>query len=286
LKTYLECIPCFLRQALDVAKKVTNNEDTQREVLNSVSSIIPTLSLDLRPPEIAQTVYRIIARITGNEDPYQEAKQQANRLTLTLYPYFKKLVANAKDPLLAASKLAIAGNVIDLATDSHYGDIKSIAEQALDSPLGLDDYEEFRESIGYSSRLLYLGDNTGEIVFDRILIEEIRRIRDLEIYFAVRDKPIINDATLFDAIYIGMNNVAEVISNGSDAPATILSQCSSQMLKLYHSADTVIAKGQGNYESLSDEAKNIFFLLRVKCPVVERLLKTKMGEAILKKQVV
>jgi len=264
----------------------TDDEDTHHRVLSSVASMVPKLPLDITPPEIAQHVYAIVADITGNKDPYYEAKRQANQLTLSVYPHFKKVVANSTDPLLAASKLAIAGNVIDLAPQSNYGDIKSTAELALVSPLGIDDYEEFKRSIGNSSHILYLGDNAGEIVFDRILIEEIRQIKDFEIYFVVREKPIINDATLRDAISTGMDKVAKVISSGSDAPGTILSQCSSQMLQLYRSADTIIAKGQGNYESLSDETKNVFFLLRVKCPVIARLLKARVGDAVLKKQLI
>jgi len=262
----------------------TDDEDTHRKVLNSVANLIPKLPFDVTPPEIAQYVYRIVADITGNEDPCYEAKRQANQLTLSLYPSFKEVVTNSNDPLLAASKLAIAGNAIDLAPQSNYGDIKSIAESALASPLGIDDYEEFKRSIEKSSHILYLGDNAGEIVFDRILIEELRRINDFEIHFVVREKPIINDATLHDAISTGMGKVAKIISSGSDAPAAILSQCSPQMLQLYHSADIIIAKGQGNYESLSDEAKNIFFLLRVKCPVIARLLKARLGDAVLKSQ--
>lgn len=264
----------------------TDDEDTHRRVLSSVASMVPKLPLDITPPEIAQHVYAIVADITGNKDPYYEAKRQANQLTLSLYPHFKKVVTNSTDPLLAASKLAIAGNVIDLAPQSNYGDIKSIVELALVSPLGIDNYEEFKRSIGNSSHILYLGDNAGEIVFDRIFIEEIRQIKDFEINFVVREKPIINDATLRDAISTGMDKVAKVISSGSDAPGTILSQCSSQMLQLYHSADIIIAKGQGNYESLSDEAKNTFFLLRVKCPVIARLLKARVGDAVLKKQLI
>ena len=263
-----------------------DDEDTHRKVLDSVASMLPKFPLHVTPPEIAQHVYAIVADITGNKDPCYEAKRQANQLTLSLYPHFKKVVTNSNDPLLAASKLAIAGNVIDLAPQSNYGDIKSIAELALVSPLGIDDYEEFKRSIGNSSHILYLGDNAGEIVFDRILIEEVRRIKGFEIHFVVREKPIINDVTLHDAISTGMDKVAKIISNGSDAPATILSQCSLQMLQLYHSADMIIAKGQGNYESLSDEAKNIFFLLRVKCPVIARLLKARVGDAILKKQLI
>ena len=283
MKIYLDCIPCFLRQALDAAKMATDDETTQRKVLNSVANIIPTLSLDVTPPEIAQQVYRIVANITDNRDPCYEAKRQANQLALSLYPQLKQAVANSDDPLLTACKLAIAGNSIDLAPRSNYGDITTIIESTLASPLGINNYIELREDIKDSSRILYLGDNAGEIVFDRILIEEIRQIKELDIHFVVRESPIINDATMDDAISTGMDKVARLISNGSDAPATILSQCCPQMLHLYHSADIVIAKGQGNYESLTGERENIFFLLKVKCPVIARLLEANVGDAILKR---
>ena len=284
LKAYLDCIPCFLRQALEAARMATDDEDTHLRVLNSVAGVIPKLPLNVTPPEIAQQVYRIVADITGNRDPCYEAKQQANQLALSLYPHFKDAIASSDDPLLVACKLAIAGNSIDLAPQSNYGDPVSIAESALVSPLGIDDYEEFKRSIESSSRILYLGDNAGEIVFDRMLIEELQRIKDFEIHYVVREKPIINDATLDDAISTGMDKVAKIVPNGSDAPATILSQCSPQMLQLYHSADIIIAKGQGNYESLNDEAKNIFFLLRVKCPVIAGLLGANVSDAVLKSQ--
>ena len=264
----------------------TDDENTHRRVLSSVAAIIPRLSLDVTPPEIAQQVYGIVADITGNRDPCYEAKQQENRLALSLYPSLKGAVASANDPLFVACKLAIAGNSMDLGPQSSYGDLNSIVELALASPLGIDNYREFRESIERSTNILYLGDNAGEIVFDRILIEELRRVKDINIDFVVRDRPIINDATMDDAISIGMDKVAVVVSSGSAAPATILSQCSSQVVKLYHSADTVIVKGQGNYESLSEEQKNIFFLLKAKCPVVAKLLNVNVGDALLKGQMV
>ena len=131
-------------------------------------------------------------------------------------------------------------------------------------------YRQFKESVGQSSLILYIADNAGEIVFDRILIEQLLQIKKMKIVFAVREKPIINDATLDDAFQVGLNEVATIISNGSDAPATILSQCSSKMRDYYQAADLIISKGQGNYESLSDRSENIFFLFKVKCPVIAR----------------
>jgi uncharacterized protein with ATP-grasp and redox domains len=282
MRIYLDCLPCLLRQALDAARAATEDENIHRRVIYSVASMIPQFSLGLRPPEIAQQGYQLIYQITGNSDPFRQAKVEANRTALALYPRLKEAVANSEDPLLTACKLAIAGNSIDLAPDFDYGGINNILGTALASPLAINDYQEFRSSINNSRHILYLGDNAGEIVFDRVFIEELHQVKGLEIDFVVRQRPIINDATLEDAIAVGMDKVARIVSSGCDAPATILSQCSSEMLSLYHSADIIIAKGQGNYESLDEEPGNIFFLLRAKCPIVARLLGVNVGDAILK----
>ncbi len=286
MKTYLDCMPCFFRQALGAARMASNDENIHRRVLNSVASLIPELPLDVTPPEIAQQVYHLVANITGNNDPYYKAKRDDNQLALSLYSYLKEAIASSGDPLLTACKLAVAGNSIDMGPQSDYGDLNSIVQSALVSPLSIDDYEEFKRDIEKSLHILYLGDNAGEIVFDRILIEELRQIKDFDIYFVVREGPIINDATLDDAISVGIDRVAKVISSGSDAPATILSWCSPQLQELYHSADIIIAKGQGNYESLSEESGNIFFFLKAKCPIAAELLGVKIGDFILKKQVI
>lgn len=282
MRVYLDCLPCLLRQALEAARAATEDENIHRRVINSVAGMIPQFSLGLTPPEIAQQSYQLIYRITGNSDPFRQAKVEANREALALYPRLKEAVANSEDPLLTACKLAIAGNSIDLAPDFDYGGINNIVETALVSPLAINDYQEFRSSINNSRHILYLGDNAGEIVFDRVLIEELRQVKELEIDFVVRERPIINDATVEDAIAVGMDKIARIVSSGCDAPATILSQCSPEMLRLYYSADVIIAKGQGNYESLDEEPGNIFFLLRAKCPIVARLLGVNVGDAILK----
>lgn len=282
MRTYLDCLPCLLTQALRAARAATDDEELHRKVLNSVASMIPQLSLGLRPPEIAQQSYQLLYQITGNSDPFHQAKVEANRAALALYPRLKEVIASTEDPLLTACKLAIASNSIDLAPNFDQVDMGDIVNTALASLLAINDYHKFRTSINNSRRILYLGDNAGEIVFDRVLIEELHQVKELEIDFVVREKPIINDATLDDAIAVGMGRVARIVSSGSDAPATILSQCSSEMLKLYYSADVIIAKGQGNYESLDEGPGNIFFLLRAKCTVVAELLGVNVGDAILK----
>ncbi len=286
MRIYLDCLPCFFRQALEAARAASDDAYVHRRVLDSVASMIPEIPLDARPPEIAHQVHTLISRITGNSDPYREAKTKANEMALALYPRLKKAVADSEDPVLAACKLSIAGNTMDLAPKSNYSDLDSIIGSALTSPLAINDYQEFLKSIGEASHILYLGDNAGEIVFDRLLIEELHQIKRLEISFVVRERPIINDVTWHDAVSVGLDKVADIVSSGSDAPATILSQCSPEMLRLYRASDVIIAKGQGNYESLSEEQSNIFFLLRVKCPIVARLLHANMDDAILKGQLI
>ena len=248
----------------------TDDEMIHRRVLNSVALMIPELALDVTPPEIAQQVYRIIYEITGDNDPYREAKKRADDLAMSCYPRMQDMVEYSGDSLQTACKLAIAGNAIDLGAQAEYGNMNTIIEESLSYALNLDDYKRFKQSIKNKSLILYIGDNAGEIVFDRILIEQIKRINSNQIVYVVREKPIINDATISDAVRVGLDKVAKVISSGSDAPATILSQSSPELKDIYNSADVIIAKGQGNYESLCDRPENIFFFFKVKCPVIAR----------------
>lgn len=248
----------------------TDDEMIHRRVLNSVALMIPELALDVTPPEIAQQVYRIVYEITGNKDPYRDARKRADDLAMSCYPRMKDMVEYSGDPLQTACKLAIAGNAIDLGAQAEYGNMNTIIEESLSYALNLDDYKRFKQSIKNKSLILYIGDNAGEIVFDRILIEQIKRINSNQIVYVVREKPIINDATISDAVRVGLDKVAKVISSGSDAPATILSQSSPELKDIYNSADVIIAKGQGNYESLCNRPENIFFFFKVKCPVIAR----------------
>ena len=211
-----------------------------------------------------------VYEITGNSDPYYETKNRANESALSLYSRMKDTVDYSNDPLLTACQLSIAGNDIDLGAQAEYGSIDSIIEDSLGYQLDQDTYAKFKKSIEKASLILYIGDNAGEVVFDRILIEQLLQMNNSKIVFAVREKPIINDATFDDAVKAGLDKVAKIVSSGSGAPATILSQCSSEMLGFYQSADIIISKGQGNYESLSERSENIFFLFKVKCPVIAR----------------
>jgi len=283
LKTYLDCLPCFLNQALRAARAATEDEAVQRQVIDAVAKMIPELPLDLKPPELARQTYRIIANITGNKDPFHQAKAEANGAVLAIYPRLQQIVKDSEDRLFTACRLAIAGNSMDLGPKFDYGSVESLIDTAIcPLPLTINEYDGLQRSLDICQRILYLGDNAGEIVFDCLFIEEISRVKKLEIYFVVRDSPVINDATMDDALAVGMNRIARVVLSGSDAPATVLPECSSELQQLYHSSYIIISKGQGNYESLEGEAGNIFFLLRAKCSLIARSLGVNVGDCVMR----
>ncbi len=289
MKTYLDCFPCFLRQALDTARLSTNDEKIQRLALIEVMKFLVNFFQKnpdeiFTPPHITRHIYRIIKEVTDCKDPYHDIKVKYNEIALNMYLDLKNIVKNSSDPLLTAIRLAIAGNIIDFGATGGEFDLENTLKEVLTKEFAICDYDLFCESLKIAKTLLYLGDNAGEIVFDKILIEEILKKHNLKVYYAVKGESVINDATIEDAKQVKMNDVAEVITTGSDAPGVILNLCSEEFLKIYNNADMIISKGQGNYETLSEESKkSIFFLLKVKCATVARHLKVKVGNIILKK---
>ena len=288
MKTYLDCIPCIMRQALDAARLSTNDEKTQRIVLEQAMSFLidfiqsDSLNNSLPPPHIARHIDRIVKEITKCEDPYHEIKVKYNQIVLKMYSELKNRVENSSNPLFVAIRFAIAGNIIDFGANGGKFDLEATFKEALTLEFAVCDYDVFCDNLKVAKTLLYLGDNAGEIVFDKLLIEEILKKYKLKVYYAVKSEPVINDATKEDAMQVKMNDVAEVIDSGSDAPGTILNLCSEKFLKIYNNADIIISKGQGNYEALSEEnKKEIFFLLKAKCALIARHLGVKIGDMVL-----
>ena len=262
----LDCIPCFVRHALEMARIASSDAAIHEQVLREVLLEAAGWDKTLPAPVMSQRVQRRLRTLTGIADPYRDAKQRFNELALELLPELRARVETATDPLQAAVRVAIAANVIDVGVDGNLCEagIKRFLSQSLASPFA-GDLDSFRAAISKAEKILYLADNTGEIVFDRLLIERLPAHR---ITVAVRGAAVLNDATLADARVAGLDQVAEVIDNGSDAPGTILKECSAAFLERFESADTIVAKGQGNFETLAGGPRNIFFLLKIKCPVV------------------
>jgi len=209
-------------------------------------------------------------------------KNWSNTLALKLYPNLKKLIETSSEPLKAAVRLAIAGNIIDFGVNHSLeeSDVEKAIDYCLISDFDKTQFESFRKSVTEAQSILYLSDNAGEIVFDRLLIEQLGPEK---VTLAVKARPVLNDATKEDARVAGLIDLVAVIDNGDDAPGTILETCSGAFRCHFGAADVVIAKGQGNYESLSDVDKNIFFMLKAKCPVIAEHLGCEVDQMILRR---
>jgi len=281
MRTYLDCFPCFVRQALDAARFATEDEEVHKKVVRDVLCLTAGMDMHQPPPVIGQQVHRLIREITGQEDPYHEQKRRSNELALRLYGEMEQDVQEAPDPLEAAIRLAIAGNILDFGMNSRleHAHAEKVIGAALRDEFDSTELSAFSAAVNQAEDILYLGDNAGEIVFDRVLIEKLPHAK---VTFVVKGSPVINDVTMEDAEAAGLIDLVEVITNGSDGPGTILQSCSSAFRERFRRADLVIAKGQANYESLSDIDKNVFFILKAKCPVIARDLGCEIGTMILR----
>ena len=275
MKADLDCVPCFVRQVLQAARMVSSDPSMHERMVREMLPLIAEMDFSQPPPVFAQHVYRRLRELTRVADPYESIKIHLNRMATQVVSSLKATLDHADDPLLTAVKLAIAGNVIDLGASGGVSEndvIKSV-NQVLAQPLG-GDYEKFRQAVTQARQILYLADNAGEIVFDRLLIEALAPER---VIVAVRGEAVLNDAIMADALAAGLHEICRVIDNGSDAPGTLLDDCSASFRRQFTEADLIIAKGQGNFESLSDYTGNIFFLFKVKCPVVATHAKLPVG---------
>jgi len=259
------------------------SEEQQRAVLDLVLDVLRhvgppnTAASSSTPPEIGAQVHRIVRQEVGNGDPYRAVKVASTRQALAFYPRMKTLLAEAQDPLEVSVRLSIAGNIIDVGPAREY-DLWDTVERVLVQTFAIDDETSLRSALSCAGQVLYLADNAGETVFDRILIETL----DVPVVYAVKGGPILNDATREDAIAAGVDQGAEIVSTGSDAPGTILDRCSEEFRRLYDRAELILAKGQANYETLSEEGPRVFFLLQTKCPVIARDVGVPVGSIVLK----
>jgi len=278
MKTYYDCIPCFIRQALEAARFTTPDETVQELVLREVLYAVGKMDLKKSPPVMGQHIHRIVRKFSGSNDPYKKVKDHFNKYALKLYPALKEMVKKSPNQFETAALIATAGNIIDFGVNTKLD--QSVIDKAIENALSeqiVGSIKKLHKAVSSSKKILYLGDNTGEIVFDRLFIEQLPADK---VIFAVRGSPIINDATMSDAVDAGITDLVRVIDNGSDAPGTVLEECSDIFRQSFWAADIIIAKGQGNYETLSNENKNIFFLLKAKCPVIAEHIGCNIGDIV------
>jgi uncharacterized protein with ATP-grasp and redox domains len=267
MRTSIECIGCLVRQAVGLAR-LNIPAEKQEVFIRDVLKGLAGFDYESPPPIMAMGMYKILRNLTSINDPFAGIKAVYNDKALAFYPRLKEIMASSSDPINTAIRIAVAGNIIDFAAGNHGTvPIEETLEKALVASFAIDHMGRLRQRIDDAGSILYLADNAGEIVFDRVLIEEIGPER---VTCAVRDVPIINDATKEDAVIAGLTKICTVISSGSKAPGTPLEICTDEFRDLFYSADMVIAKGQGNYETLTHIGRDIFFLFMVKCPIISR----------------
>ncbi len=286
MKTEYICIPCMLRQTVDTVHLAVEDDELRKEAINRVLAYLQDVDYNMAPPEVGKYIYDILHKITGNPDPYKALKEKYNRAALELYDDLRKIVYMDREPVLTAAKLAVAGNVIDFGVDNKDVQVRQIIANIHETNFAINDFNVFINDLKQARRVLYLADNAGEIVFDRLFIEMLNRYYpelNLQFTVVVRGAPIINDATIVDARMVGLDSIATVIDNGDNAPATILKNASAKMRAYYDEADVIISKGMGNYETLDEETRLIYYLLKVKCPLTSKRIGAELGGMVFKR---
>lgn len=277
------CIGCIINQSVRVADAIHADKPLRKKLTSTVEEMSKSFSYNDTPPEIASFVYEKMAEIAQKYDLYDEAKELSTKKALSFVPFLKNRVEISKNKLLSATKIAVAGNVIDLAAEVAF-DLEDELEKIFYTKFAHDDFEELQQRLKNSKTVLIIGDNVGEHIFDYIYIETLRKLYPkTEFFYMVRGNPIINDVTLKEAKEAGFEKICKVVDSGVNTPGFAYSRANDYAKKLFESVDFVIAKGMGNYECMTpSHRKGICFLLKVKCQVVAASLQKEVGDIICK----
>ena len=268
-----DCIPCILQMAISCINRLGLDKTSIKELYAEILEIpsLRCLFWDTTSAEVIENVWRKIVTKIGTSDPFSSEKADQNKKITELYPFLEEMLDKSEDPLCLAVKLAILGNSLDFMGADTSLAIENTTSDRVKVPLPGDNYIQFQQQIKVSKHITYFGDNAGEIVFDKLLIETIKKMHSPEIVYVVRSTPTLNDATLAEARSVGIDKIARVIENGIDGPlpGTLLDRCSSEVNDSVRQSDLIISKGGGNFDTLDEERehlnKNISFLLISKC---------------------
>lgn len=280
MKATLDCLECIASQALRAARVATDDQEVQRQVLNEVVKQIPGLDLAKSPAELSLVVYELTAALTGAYDPYKGLKYMQNECALELEFELRDMVEDSPDRLHTALHLAAAGNIIDLGI-RHQGDIDIRGEvrRVMEERFAIDHTEAFKESLTSCKDLIYLLDNAGEIVFDKILIGELRR--HTSVTAVVKAGPMINDAMMEDAKQVGLTQICDVMDNGGAFVGSPLDLVPKSFLERLEKADVIVCKGQGNYETMDEYPGDVFLILKAKCDIIAQHMGVELGQVAL-----
>lgn len=278
MQTYIDCYPCFLRQAIEASRMAGGTQAQEREIVLRTLQILYEQPEGATPPAIGTKVHSIVREVTGNDDPYNQVKQESTVKAMAMLPKLRPLRDASPDRLEKAVRMSIAGNIMDFGPNPNY-DLWEVVQRILTQDFAINDLDSLREAINKAGSILFLGDNAGETVFDLLLIEVLEK----PVTYVVRGGPVLNDATREDAAAAGIDRIAEVIDNGARVPGTDLSLCSPSFVERFKKADLILSKGMGNYETLSTVNAPIYFLFQVKCPIIGLDVNAPAGSVVIKK---
>lgn len=281
MKTDRHCVICILNQLLRVADFLELEEEKKDLIIQKGLKKAAQIQFNqITSPEFSEQLYTVVTEISGEPDPYKTLRHEQNRMVMDKLDIFRQAISKSPDPLLTAGYYALLGNIIDYGGVRIF-DTEEIFKQMHDIRITVNDYPEFKKRLENADRLLILADNAGEAVFDGLFIEEIKRFKPgIEVYYAVRSGPAINDVIMEDAEYIGLHKVATIIESGSTCAGTIVSRGTEQFKSIYYSSDIIISKGQGNFETLEHEPEDILFIFKVKCDVVSEYTGIELGSLV------
>jgi len=275
-----DCLVCLFRQTLDIVSNVTDDEEKIKEILDKYAEMLPDINFNQTAPEVTERIQSMIKKELNILDPFKSFKEEHIKKAEDLYPAVKKELRSAPDTLKASLIISAIGNSIDAGINLNIN-VDRVLKKGVEEGFVLNDFELFQDKINKGTKLLLIADNSGEAVFDRLLIKELLKLR-LNITYVVREEAILNDITFKEAEEIGINKLCRVISSGSKAPGLLIDEASDEMLKELNGVDIIISKGQGNYEALSETNYGIFYLLKAKCNVIANEFDVNKGSLIFK----
>jgi len=277
-----DCLVCIYNQALKTNKLLGLDDETSAKILFEIAKILPNYSLNYTPPQIAKDTYKLIEDITKNPDPLKKVKENSIKEAKSFKPFLYEKIEKSNDKLLTALKIAVAGNVIDFGAKEQIN-LENILNEIFETPFKIDNYSQLQDKLQKANKVVILGDNCGENIFDVILADVLKSLYDIELFYFVRGKPIINDITLIEANESDMPKFATIIDTGVPTPGYDLKYASNESLEIFNNADVVLSKGMGNFESLYEITKReIFYLFIVKCNVVASAVNCDIGDLVFK----
>lgn len=277
MHTYLDCYPCFLRQGLDAARYAGADEKLQQRIMQKSLLLLAEADPGCRPPEISAVIHRMVRTETGIEDAYQDLKQTSTQEALAMLPWLQQVIRESSNPLETTLRLSAAGNIIDFGAAREF-DLQAVIREVLVAKFAIFHLQQFKRALAKAKTILFLADNAGETVFDRLLIEQLGK----PVSYAVKTTPVLNDAIREDAVNAGLDQAAAIVETGLDIPGADPQNSTPEFKRLFQEADLIISKGQGNYEMLSENEAPLCFLLRAKCAIIARDLQVPLGSFILK----